>query len=215
MWDPDFFLIVAKPDNIPITGVIFPGLLLHLVRDAPGDPERPAERGRGRGPRAAGVRKGLGVARSRLHRDARDGDSQHRAAGVVHPAGGAAGAAREPRRFAEPVQGALVLPRAPGDARLFRPLARRGGVPHSHHRGADGDSLHRHEPQGQRLLHLQGAEGRDRHLPVRLPDPLVPAGGFRARSCGGPTGTSSAPTSTGTSTGWSRCSTSTSPTSSG
>ena len=23
MWDPDFFLIVAKPDNIPITGVIF------------------------------------------------------------------------------------------------------------------------------------------------------------------------------------------------
>ena len=35
------------------------------------------------------------------------------------------------------------------------------------------------EPEGERLLHLQGAQGRDHDLPVRLPDPVGAPGGPR------------------------------------
>ncbi len=36
LFDPNFALIVTKPDNVPIVGHDLPGRLLRLVRDAPG-----------------------------------------------------------------------------------------------------------------------------------------------------------------------------------
>ena len=35
----------------------------------------------------------------------------------------------------------------------------RGGAAHPDHHRADGDPVHRHQPEGQRLLHLQRAQG--------------------------------------------------------
>ena len=46
----------------------------------------------------------------------------------------------------------------PGDARLLRPVARRRRAAVAHHRRPDGDPVHRHEPEGQRLLHLPRAQ---------------------------------------------------------
>ena len=77
-----------------------------------------------------------------------------------------------PAADAEPLEGALVLPGAPGDARLLRPVAGGRRLSHPDHRRPHGHPLHRQEPEGERLLHLQGAQGRDHHLPLRLPHPL-------------------------------------------
>ena len=41
-------------------------------------------------------------------------------------------------------------------------------LPEPDHRRADRDPVHRHEPEGQRLLHVRRAQGRDHDLPVRL-----------------------------------------------
>ena len=46
-------------------------------------------------------------------------------------------------------------------------------LPGPDHRRADRDPLHRQEPEGERLLHVQRAEGRDHALPVRLRHPVV------------------------------------------
>src|SRR5206468_668368 len=79
--------------------------------------------------------------------------------------------ARQPDAYAKPVEGAVVLPRPSGDARLLRPLARRRGVAHLHHRRPHGDPVPRHQPQGERLLLLEGPEVGDHHLHRRLPHP--------------------------------------------
>ena len=113
---------------------------------------------------------------------------------------GPAGAAGQLDRRPQPVEGPLVLPRPPGDARLLRSLDGRRRAAQHDHRRPDGDPLHRHQQGRQRLLQLQRPQVRLHHVPVRLrralgrPDPPghVPP---RAR-----TGTSSAPTSTGTCT---------------
>ena len=46
-------------------------------------------------------------------------------------------------------------------------------LPGPDHRRADRHSLHRQEPEGQRLLHVQRAQGRDHDLPVRLRGSVV------------------------------------------
>ena len=67
----------------------------------------------------------------------------------------AARGAGQPDQDAEPVEGALVLPRPPGDARLLRPLDRRRRPADADHRRADGHPVHRHQPEGERLLHFK------------------------------------------------------------
>ena len=50
-----------------------------------------------------------------------------------------------PDAHAEPVEGAVVLPRPAGDAGLLRSLARRRGAAELHHHRPDGDPVHRHQ----------------------------------------------------------------------
>ena len=85
---------------------------------------------------------------------------------------GAARAAGQPGQHAEPVEGAVVFPRAPGNARLLRSLAGGRGAAGADHRRADLHSVYRPQPQGERLLHLQRAQGGDRAVPVRLRGPV-------------------------------------------
>ena len=74
----------------------------------------------------------------------------------------------EPDPHDEPLQGAVVLPRAAGDAGVLRPVDGRRGDAVADHRRADGDSLYRRQPAGQRLLHVQAAEIRHPHVHFRL-----------------------------------------------
>ena len=46
-------------------------------------------------------------------------------------------------------------------------------LPGPDHRRADRDSLHRQESERKRVLHVRGAEGRDHDLPLRLRRPVV------------------------------------------
>ena len=48
-------------------------------------------------------------------------------------------------------------------------------LPGPDHRRPGGNSVHRYQPEGKRLLHAEGAKVGDRHVPVRLPDSLDPA----------------------------------------
>ena len=69
-------------------------------------------------------------------------------------------------------------------------------LPRSDHRRADRDSLHRQEPEGERLLHVQRAQGRDHASSCSASSILLGlADRARARSCAGRTGTSSGPSS--------------------
>ena len=136
-----------------------PRRLLLLVRDVPGVRERPPRHGRvGDGRRGGLGAEGVLLAGPRVRRadlpGRRDGGPDR----VVHRAEGSARRAGQPDGLAQPGQGALVLPRPPGDARLLRPLARRRRLPGADHRGPDGDPLHRHQPQGERLLHVSRAQ---------------------------------------------------------
>ena len=66
------------------------------------------------------------------------------------------------------VEGAVVLPRLAGNARLLRSVdGRRGAADHDHRR-PDRPAVHRFQPEGQRLLHLRPAQVRHHDLPVRL-----------------------------------------------
>ena len=94
------------------------------------------------------------------------------AARVVAPGRRAARGAGQPDAHAEPVEGAVVLPRPAGDARLLRPLARGRRAAELHHRRADGDPVHRHQPEGERLLLLEGPQVGAHDLLRRLPHPV-------------------------------------------
>ena len=97
-----------------------------------------------------------------------------------HPAAARVGAPRrcaargagQPDAYAEPVEGAVVLPRPAGDARLLRPVARGRGAADVHHHRADGDPLHRHQPEGERLLLLGGPEVGAADVLPGLPHPV-------------------------------------------
>ena len=69
---------------------------------------------------------------------------------------------------AEPVEGPVVLPGSAGDAGLFRSVdGGRGAAEHGRRR-ADGDSVHRLQQEGERLLHDRRAEVQLHHVSVRL-----------------------------------------------
>ena len=70
---------------------------------------------------------------------------------------GAARAAGHQRQGAQPVEGAVVLPRPAGDARLLRPVDGRRRAADLDHRRPDRHALHRLQPEGQRLLHLHAS----------------------------------------------------------
>src|SRR5271169_2540138 len=61
-------------------------------------------------------------------------------------------------------KGAVVLPRLTGNASLFRSVDCRGGDAHAHYLWLDGDSLHRYEPAGRGVLHLEAAQVCDWHI---------------------------------------------------
>src|SRR5581483_4805174 len=161
-FDPNFRLIVTKPDNVPIVGLIF--LLVFFVWYSI---------------REGGVGSRVGVARPGLHRAHLAHRLLRRPDRVVDLPEGAARAAGESREHAESVEGAVVLPRAAGDARLLRPVARRRRPAGADHRRAHLHSVYRQEPEGERVLHDQRAQGGDRDLPVRVRGALVVA--HRAR----------------------------------
>ena len=135
-FDPNFRLIVTKPDNVPIVGLIF--LLVFFtwfsMREAVLNDRRIAA---GQGPDREGrVRPRLGVARPGLHRAHLADPLLGGADRLVDLPEGAARAAGEPVGHAEPVEGAVVLPRPAGDARLLRPVAGRRGAARPDHRRA-------------------------------------------------------------------------------
>ena len=150
-----------------------PRRLLLLVRDVPGAPERrapreglpPLEKDRQR-------QEGLLLARPRLRRADLARRLLDRHDRLVDRAEGAAGRAREPRRRPEPGEGAVVLPRPPGAARLLRPVDGGRRPPDAHHRGPHGDPVHRHEPARERLLLVPGAEVGDRDVLLRVHHPV-------------------------------------------
>ena len=102
-----------------------PARVLHLVLDARGRAERPADRGGRRADREGGIRSRVGVAGSRLHRAHLADPLLGGADRLVDLPEGAARAAGQSGEHAEPVEGAVVLPRPAGNARLLRSVARR------------------------------------------------------------------------------------------
>ncbi len=132
-----------------------PGRLLLLVRPAAGRDQRRPDRPRLAHPRRARAGQDPDLARPGLHRADLHGDPDDRPGRLGNRAPGAAGAAGQLDRGPQPVEGPVVLPRPPGDARLLRPLDGRRRAAEHDHRRADGDPLHRHQQGRQRLLHLQ------------------------------------------------------------
>ena len=119
-FDPNFRLIVTKPDNVPIVGLIFLLVFFTWYSIREGGAERPPHRGGAGADREGGVGSRLGVARPGLHRADLADPLLGRPDRLVDLPEGAARAAGEPGEDAEPVEGAVVLPRPAGDARLLR-----------------------------------------------------------------------------------------------
>ena len=168
MTDPNFAAIVTKPDNVPIVGLIF--LLGFFTWLATYQAVQNDER----------LKQGLEPL------EKLDNEKVLVWPDLVYtelicmvaltafllvlgdrPAG-AAGRAGQRGEDAEPVEGPVVLPGPAGDARLLRSVDGRRGAAEHDHRRADGDSLHRLQQEGQRLLHDRPAEVRLRDVPVRL-----------------------------------------------
>ena len=108
-FDPNFRLIVTKPDNVPIVGLIFLLVFFVWYSMREGGAERPPHRG-GRGADREGrIRPRLGLARPGLHR----ADLADRLLGgadrLVDLPEGAARAAGQSGEHAEPVEGAVVI----------------------------------------------------------------------------------------------------------
>ena len=112
-----------------------PARVLHVVLDAAGGGQRPPRRRRPAADREGRGGSRLDVAGPRLHRADLDGRVHGRPHRVVDRARGPARAARQQRQHPQSFEGALVLPRAAGDARLLRPVAGRGGAAVADHRG--------------------------------------------------------------------------------
>src|SRR5262245_254288 len=112
------------------------------------------------------------MARSGLHRAHLHGRADGDPDRVVDGTAGAARRTGKPVSIAKPFEGSVVLPRAAGNARLLRSLAGRCGVPGSHHRRTDGNTLYRYQSEGKRLLHAEGPEVGNIDVSVWLSDPV-------------------------------------------
>ncbi len=122
-FDPNFRLIITKPDNVPIVGLIF--LLIFLtwfsMREAVLNDRRIAA---GEGPIEKAESDRVWVWPDLVYTELICADRLlGRADRVVDLPEGAARTAGQPVGDAEPVEGALVLPRPAGNARLLRSLA--------------------------------------------------------------------------------------------
>ncbi len=124
-FDDNFRLIITKPDNVPIVGLIF--LLIFLtwysMREAVLNDRRIAA---GQGPIEKAESDRVWVWPDLVYTELISPD---RLLGHPDPLVGlpesAARAAGQPVGDAEPVEGAVVLPRPPGNARLLRSVAGR------------------------------------------------------------------------------------------
>src|SRR4029077_3348580 len=92
----------------------------------------------------------------------------HHPDGLVHHVERSSGRTVQSQPDDESREGSVVFPRSAGDARLLRSVDRRRGHAYPHHRWLDGDSLYRHKPDGQRLLHVEAAPLLHLHIPVRF-----------------------------------------------
>ncbi len=160
MTDPNFRAIVTKPDNVPIVMLIFSvGFFTWLALRRAVRQRRP-HRAR---------RAGAGKADDEKVLVWPDLVYTELIAMIIATfvlvvwavlLQGAAGAAGDQRQGPEPVEGAVVLPRPAGNARLLRSVdGRRRAADHDHRR-PDRHALHRLQPEGQRLLHLRRAQVR-------------------------------------------------------
>ena len=166
--DPNFRLIITKPDNVPIVGLIF--LLVFFVwysmKEAVLNDRRIAK---GEGPEEKAESDRVWVWPDLVYTELISLIlcsvvlivwSILLKAPLEQPANRAV--------TPNPVEGAVVLPGLAGNAGLLRSLARRRRAARADHRGADRDPVHRQERKGQRLLHVQRAEGRNHAVPVRV-----------------------------------------------
>ena len=129
--------IVAKPDNVPITIMVISVMICIWVGVPPGGAERHARRGRAAAAGRGQGRQGPGLAGPGLHGTDLPGPRDGGADGLGDHLQGAARAARQPRLRAEPRQGAVVLPRPAGNARLLRPVDGGRGLSRPDHRRPD------------------------------------------------------------------------------
>ena len=172
-FDPNFRLIVTKPDNVPIVGLIF--LLVFFVwysiREAVLNDRRIAA---GKGPIEKDESDRVWVWPDLVYTEL---ISLILCSVVLivwsiflkAPLEQPANPANTPNPSKAPwyflgLQEMLVY---------FDPVARRRRAARPDHRRADLHPVRRQEPEGQRLLHVQRAQGRDHDLPVRLRRALV------------------------------------------
>ena len=171
MTDPNFRAIITKPDNVPIVHADLLGRLLHLAGAVP----RPCindER----------------IARGEPLLEKLDDEKVLVWPDLVYTelicmiictvvlivwavaAQGAAGAAGHQRQGAQPVEGAVVLPRPAGNARLLRSVdGRRRAADHDHRR-PDRHALHRLQPaRATATTPSPSASSPITIVPVRLP----------------------------------------------
>ena len=127
-FDENFRLIMTKPDNVPIVGLIF--LLVfftwYSMREAVLNDRRIAA---GQGPIEKAESDRVWVWPDLVYTELICAHPVLGAADrLVDLPQGAARAAGQPVGDAEPVESAVVLPRSPGNAGLLRPLAGRRGA---------------------------------------------------------------------------------------
>ena len=143
MPDPNFFAIVAKPDNVPIVALVFLlAFFTWLATYRAVENDRRMEQGEPPleklddekvlvWPDLVYTEMICMIALSALLDLLGD------------LAAGAAGRAGQQREDAEPVEGAVVLPRPAGNARVLRSVDGRRRAAEPDHRRPDGDSVHR------------------------------------------------------------------------
>ena len=144
MFDQDFRLIVTKPDNVPIVGMLFlvPFFTWFSMREAVRNDRASRREG-----------KQLIEQEETAEKVLTWPDLVYTELiclvvltviliGWSIASEGAARRTRQSHGFAEPVEGALVLSRTAGNARLLRSVAGRRRLSRPDHRGSGGDSVH-------------------------------------------------------------------------
>ena len=155
MLDDDFYLIVTKPDNVPIVGMLFliPFFTWYAIREGVRNDKRLAE-GKSLVEKEETADKVL-TWPDLVYTElicmvvltfVLIGWSILIAAPIEEPA--------NPANTPNPSKAPWYFLGTAGNARLFRSVARRSRFSQPHRRGVDGDSVFRHESERQRLLHV-------------------------------------------------------------